>query len=93
MVNKPSGIELGLAFAERKMWYSEWVREISFVIMNCPPVRHYDRVLGDEEPIIPIILSQVMVVSKLVNWSPAKDFLAVSSVRRRTGVTLMMARM
>lgn len=83
MINKPSGIELGLAIGTIKMWYSEWVREISFVVMNCPPVRHYDGVLGDEESIIPIILSQIMIVSELVYRSPAKDFLIISPVRRR----------
>jgi len=86
VVNKPSGIELRLAVATSEMWYSEWVREISFVVMNCPPIRHYDGVLGDEESIIPIILSQIMVVSELVYWSPAKDFLVISPVRRRESV-------
>ena len=48
-------------------------------VMNRPPIRHYDGVLGDEESIIPVILSQIMVVSELVYWSPAKDFLVISS--------------
>ena len=54
---------------------------VFLVVMDCPPIRHDDRIFGDEEAFVPTILSIVMIVSEFIHWSPSKQFLTSDGIR------------
>jgi hypothetical protein len=55
--------------------YSEWIRVVSFIVMNSPPIRHYNRVLRNKDSIIPIILYNIMIIPEFIDRSPSQEFL------------------
>src|SRR5437763_12278037 len=60
--------------------YSEWIRIISSIIMNSPPIRHNNRILRNKKSIIPIILNNIMIIPKFINRSPSQEFLFTISI-------------
>ena len=50
-------------------------RKDTLVIIQCPGVDHYYCILRNEESIIPIIFSHVMVYAEFQRGPPSKSFL------------------
>ena len=42
------------------------LREVFRIVMQCPDVHHDDRVLRNKVPLIPIIFSDIMIVSEFI---------------------------
>src|SRR5271156_1947491 len=70
----------------------EWIRIVFLIVMNCPPIRHHDGILGKEVTIVPIVLDKIMIISKFVDGSPSQNFLK-NQLRDHEMKTLIMARM
>lgn len=67
------------------------LREVFWIVMHRPDIHHDNRIFRNKVSFIPIIFSDIMVVSKFVRWTPAQCFLPlVIALRRRT---LTIARM
>jgi hypothetical protein len=76
-----------------RMRYSKWIRVVSFIIMNSPPIRHDNSILRNKESVIPIVLDNVMIIPEFINRSPSQEFLHNQNRNRKLGDTLIMARM
>ena len=45
-----------------------------FVVMDCPPIKHDDRVFRKEMSFIPIVFNEMVVHSKFIGGSPSEQF-------------------
>lgn len=55
--------------------YLAWIGKVILVIMNCPLINHDNRVLGDKESFIPVILDDIVICPEFVDWAPSEGFL------------------
>jgi hypothetical protein len=51
-----------------------WIWIALLVIMYCPPVEHNHRTFGDEMTLVPVILNNCVIHTKLVDRTPAEEF-------------------
>ena len=58
-----------------------WIRETFLVIVNCPPIEHDDRILGDEVSLVPIVFGDSVVHAELVHRPPSQEFCLLTCVR------------
>jgi len=51
-----------------------WIREPFFVIVDCPPIEHDYRALGNEISLVPIVFCNSVVHAEFVDSSPSEKF-------------------
>jgi len=59
-----------------------WIRETFFIIVDCPPIEHDYRVLGDEIALVPIVFCYSVIHAEFVDRSPSQKFCVLVFVKR-----------